>query len=190
MKKVLVSILLVFLTVSVFAANKEMIVAGGCFWCVQADFDKVPGVVKTIVGYDGGYSTNPTYEKVAMGKTHYAEAVKIIYNPDKVSYQQLLSYFWRHIDPTVKDAQFCDHGAQYRSAIFYLNASQKQQALASKESIEKLFPKVYTEVSKSTHFYPAEKYHQDYYKKNPVRYKYYRWNCGRDDRVKEVWRGK
>lgn len=169
---------------------QEAIFAGGCFWCLEADFDKLPGVVKTIAGYDGGQSKNPTYEEVSSGATNYAESVKVIYDPNKVDYPTLLNYFWRHIDPTVKDAQFCDHGRQYRTAIFYLNAQQKQQALASLEQIKKQFPAVYTEVVPSTQFYPAEEYHQNYYQKNPIRYKFYRLNCGRDNRIKEIWHDK
>ncbi len=189
MKKVVLIALALFPVISM-AATKTAIFSGGCFWCVEADFDKVPGVVKTISGYDGGIKTNPTYQTVSAGVTNYAESVKIIYNPAKVSYPKLLNYFWKHVDPTVKDAQFCDIGKQYRTAIFYLNDEQKQQALASLKKVKKLFPKVYTQVVPSTKFYPAEKYHQDYYKKNPVRYKYYRWGCGRDARVQALWGNK
>lgn len=170
--------------------SKEAIFAGGCFWCLQADFDKLPGVVQTISGYDGGDSQNPTYEQVSSGTTNYAESVKVIYDPTKVSYDTLLTYFWHHIDPTVQDAQFCDMGKQYRSAIFFLDNEQAQQAQASLLKIKKFFPHVYTEIVPSTHFYPAEEYHQDYYKKNPIRYKFYRLNCGRDARIKEVWHEK
>lgn len=182
--------ILLFSTVTASAENKEAIFAGGCFWCLQADFDKLPGVVKTIVGYDGGQTPNPTYEQVSSGSTQYAESVKIIYDDNKINYSAILDYFWHHIDPTVKDKQFCDAGHQYRTAIFYLNNSQKQEALKSLEKIKKQFPNVYTEIISSTHFYSAETYHQDYYLKNPVRYEFYRWNCGRDARVKEVWHEK
>ena len=181
---------LLSLSTTVFSGTKVAIFAGGCFWCLEADFDKVPGVIKTISGYDGGISSNPSYKKVSSGQTHYAESVKVVYDPIKVSYSQLLQYFWLHIDPTVKNAQFCDHGKQYRSAIFYLNSEQKQQALVSLNKVKKLFHHVYTQVTPSTNFYPAENYHQEYYKKNPIRYKYYRSNCRRDARVKQIWKNK
>lgn len=190
MFKTIVFLLLLFSSSAASAENKETVFAGGCFWCVQADFDKLPGVVKTIAGYDGGQSPHPTYEQVSSGSTDYAESVKVIYDPDKISYSAVLDYFWHHIDPTVKDRQFCDVGHQYRTAIFYLDDSQKQEALRSLEKIKKQLPEIYTEITPSTHFYPAETYHQDYYLKNPVRYEFYRWNCGRDARVKEVWHEK
>lgn len=170
-----------------YAQNKVAIFAGGCFWCMQSDFDKLPGVLATYVGYDGGYSKNPTYKKVSAGKTRYAESIKVVYDSQKINYPALLTYFWHNIDPTVKDAQFCDKGPQYRAAIFYLNGKQKQQALASLKEVEQHIKPVYTEILPSTYFYLAEKNHQDYYKKNAVRYHYYRWNCGRDKRLKEVW---
>ncbi len=171
----------------VMATNQVAIFAGGCFWCMQSDFDKLPGVTKTIVGYDGGQIKNPTYDLVSSGTTQYVESIKIIYDDKKVSYPQLLTYYWHHIDPTVQNAQFCDHGTQYRSVIFYLNPKQKALAGKSKQAVEKRFKHVYTQISPSTVFYPAEAYHQDYYKKNPIRYNYYRWNCGRDQRVKQLW---
>ena len=169
------------------ATNQNAIFAMVCFWCAQSDFDKVPGVVKTIVGFDGGTTPSPNYEIVSSGTTNYAEAIKVVFDPTKVSYATLLDYFWHHIDPTVEDAQFCDHGQQYRSAIFYTNDLQKQQASESLKTIQKKFTTVYTQVAPSTTFYPADDYHQEYYKKNPVRYKFYRWNCGRDARIKEIW---
>jgi len=195
LKRVFLSIVFVFLSLgfSIHAyaqQNKVAILAGGCFWCVEADFDKLNGVIKTISGYDGGLIKNPTYQQVSSGQTNYAEAVKIIYDPNKITYQELLFYFWRHIDPTVKDAQFCDRGKQYRSAIFYLNSQQKKQALASFKQIKTMFKIVYTEVTPSTHFYPAEEYHQNYYKKNPLRYQFYRRRCGRDVHVRNIWFGK
>ncbi|PIQ43403.1 MAG: peptide-methionine (S)-S-oxide reductase [Gammaproteobacteria bacterium CG11_big_fil_rev_8_21_14_0_20_46_22] len=167
------------------------IFAGGCFWCMQSDFDKLKGVTKTVVGYDGGTRENPNYELVSSGATRYAEAIKVTYNPRTISYAQLLTYFWRHVDPTVKNQQFCDHGSQYRTAIFYINAEQKKTAETSKQATaRKLGKTVYTDITPSTHFYPAEKYHQDYYKKNPIRYKFYRWNCGRDQRLEKIWHEK
>jgi len=171
------------------AKNATAIFAGGCFWCVEADFDKLPGVVDTESGYTGGQAGNPTYEQVSRGGTGHAEAVRITYDPKKVTYEQLLDYFWRHVDPTVKDRQFCDTGNQYRSAIFYQDDAQRLAAEASKTRLEKSgrFPRIYTEVAPAGAFYRAEEYHQDYYKKNPIRYKYYRTSCRRDARVSEVW---
>jgi peptide-methionine (S)-S-oxide reductase len=177
----------VFCPLIVSAATETAIFASGCFWCAQADFDKMPGIVSTTVGYDGGTTPNPDYNQVSSGDTNYAEAIKITFDTRKISYAQVLDYFWHHIDPTVSDAQFCDHGHQYRSAIFYLNDIQKKEALQSAVIIKKQFPNVYTEISSSTKFYPAEAYHQNYYKKNPIRYHFYRSNCGRDSRIKEVW---
>jgi len=168
------------------------IFAGGCFWCVEADFEKLPGVVKAESGYIGGKVENPTYEQVSAGGTGHAEAVRIWYDPQKVTYEQLLDYFWRHVDPTVKDRQFCDAGAQYRTAIFYQGDAQRAAAEASKTALEKSgrFSRIYTEVLPAGTFYLAEDYHQDYYKKNPIRYSYYRKSCGRDARVDEVWSDK
>lgn len=164
--------------------------AGGCFWCVEVDFDKVPGVVSTVSGYTGGTTTNPTYEQVSGGRTGHAEAVQVVYDPAKVTYEQLLSYFWRTIDPTTKDRQFCDAGSPYRSAVFAHGNGQLKQARASKEALEKSKPfkePVVTEVLPAGAFYPAETYHQDYYRKNPLRYQYYRASCGRDARLKQLW---
>ncbi len=162
--------------------------AGGCFWCVESDFDHVPGVISTTSGYTGGNVKNPTYYQVSAGGTGHAESVQVIYDPKKVSYQQLLTYFWHHIDPTVKDRQFCDVGHQYRTAIFVQDAEQRKLAEASKKKVEaELKVPIYTEIDKAGRFYPAEVYHQDYYEKNPTRYKFYRWNCGRDQRVKQIW---
>ncbi len=196
-KSLIVLLLVVFSSITIAKNNtsssfKEAIFGGGCFWCLEADFDKLPGIKKTISGYDGGVRKNPTYSYVASGKSKYVEVVKVLYDPKIISYKKLVNYYWKHIDPTVKDAQFCDHGPQYRSVIFYLNSEQEKISKKSKGYVGNLFPKqkVYTDVLKSTHFYTAEKYHQNYYKKNPLRYKYYRWNCERDQKVKEVWHGK
>jgi peptide-methionine (S)-S-oxide reductase len=163
--------------------------AGGCFWCIEADFEKLPGVYDAESGYAGGTHKNPTYEQVSAGGTGHTEVVRVYYDPKKVSYQKLVDYFWRHIDPTVKDRQFCDGGNQYRSAILYQNDAEKTVAEASKAALEKSgrFAKIFTEIIPVGTFYSAEEYHQDYYKKNPIRYKYYRTACGRDARVKEVW---
>lgn len=190
MLKTTIFLLGVMLSPLALAQNAEAIFAGGCFWCMQADFDKLPGVIQTIAGYDGGQTKNPNYEAVSAGTTNYAESVKVIYDPNKISYKALVNYFWHHIDPTVKDSQFCDQGKQYRTAIFYLNNSQKEQALTSLQDIKKQFTNIYTEISPSTQFYPAEEYHQKYYQKNPAHYKFYRFSCGRDARVVEVWHEK
>jgi peptide-methionine (S)-S-oxide reductase len=165
------------------------IFAGGCFWCVEADFEKLPGVIDAESGYTGGEEKNPTYQQVSAGRTGHAEAVRVRYDPAQVSYGQLLAHFWRNIDPTVKNRQFCDNGAQYRTAIYYQDQAQRDAALASKTVLEKekRFARIETEVTAAGAFYPAEQYHQDYYKKNPVRYKFYRHNCGRDARLKELW---
>ncbi len=165
--------------------------AGGCFWCIEADFEKLDGVLAVESGYSGGTLANPTYEQVGQGGTGHAEAVRVSYDSRRISYQQLLDYFWRHIDPTVKDGQFCDIGSQYRSAIFYQNETERKLALASKEALEKSgrFPRIHTEIAAAGAFYLAEEYHQDYYKKNPIRYKFYRSSCGRDARVNSLWGG-
>ena len=163
--------------------------AGGCFWCVEADFDKVPGVRSTTSGYTGGKVANPTYNQVSAGGTGHTEAVEIAFDPSKVSYQKLLDVFWRNHDPLAKDRQFCDRGDQYRPAIFYHDEEQRQLAEASKKAVqEKFAPRVVqTEIVKAGTFTKAEDYHQDYYEKNPVRYKFYRFNCGRDQRLEELW---
>ncbi|MBL7481463.1 peptide-methionine (S)-S-oxide reductase MsrA [Legionella bononiensis] len=179
---------ILFLTaISSFGKTEQAIFAGGCFWCMEADFDHLPGVISTTSGYDGDTIKNPTYEQVSAGGTNYAESVLVEFDSNKVSYKQLVDYFFRHIDPTTKDGQFCDQGHQYRSAVFYLNNEQKTVAEAVKNSLMHTVPKIYTEIVPSTQFYPAEEYHQNYYQKNPIRYKYYRYRCGRDARVEEVW---
>jgi peptide-methionine (S)-S-oxide reductase len=171
------------------AGAATAIFAGGCFWCVEADFEKLPGVLDAESGYTGGQLKNPTYEQVSHGGTGHAESVRVRYDPAKVTYRQLLDYFWHHIDPTVKDRQFCDSGAQYRSVIFYQTEAERLAAEASKAELEKSgrFAHIYTEIMPASTFYPAEEYHQDYYKKNPIRYHFYRSRCGRDARVAEVW---
>jgi peptide methionine sulfoxide reductase msrA/msrB len=164
--------------------------AGGCFWCTEADFEKLPGVVKVISGYAGGHKENPTYQEVSSGSTGHVEAVQVYYDPAKVTYEELLNYFWKHIDPTDPGGQFVDRGSQYRSVIFYANEEQKKLAEKSKEALEKSgkFTKpIATEIIKFTNFYEAEEYHQDYYKKNPLRYKFYRYNSGRDQFLEKVW---
>jgi peptide-methionine (S)-S-oxide reductase len=162
--------------------------AGGCFWCVEADFDKVEGVISTTSGYTGGGKANPSYEEVSRGGTGHAEAVEIVYDPAKVSYQKLLDVFWHNIDPLVKDRQFCDHGHQYRTAIFYHGDEQRKLAEASKAAVQGRFKEpIVTEIVAAGPFYQAEDYHQDFYVKNPIRYKFYRYNCGRDTRLEELW---
>ncbi|HMA71023.1 MAG TPA: peptide-methionine (S)-S-oxide reductase MsrA [Xanthobacteraceae bacterium] len=162
--------------------------AGGCFWCVESDFDKVPGVISTTSGYAGGTTVNPTYEEVGSGRTGHAESVEVVYDPTKVTYVQLLDTFWHNIDPLVKDRQFCDVGNEYRTAIFVHDAEQRRLAEESKKRVEaQLKARVYTEIVDAGPFYRAEEYHQDYYLKNPVRYKFYRWNCGRDQRLEQIW---
>jgi peptide-methionine (S)-S-oxide reductase len=164
------------------------IFAGGCFWCVEADFDKVPGVISTISGYTGGRTVHPSYRQVSAGGTGHAEAVEVIYDPAKVSYDKLLDVFWHSIDPLAKDRQFCDVGDQYRSAIFTRDNEQRGLAEASLQKIQtELKGPVQTQIAAAGPFYKAEDYHQDYYLKNPVRYKFYRWNCGRDQRLEELW---
>lgn len=171
----------------VFAKTSEAIFAGGCFWSMEADFSKVHGVLEVIAGYDGGSSKDPTYKQVAGGKTGYIEAVRIVYNPALITYQKLVNFFWHHIDPTVENAQFCDKGNHYQTAIFYLNESQRKIAQSSKEALSGKFDKVFTKIVPTTQFYAAEDFHQNYYQKFPLRYKYYRWRCGRDARIDEVW---
>jgi len=162
--------------------------AGGCFWCVESDFDHVPGVLETISGYTGGKVANPTYSQVSAGGTGHAESVEVVYDPRKVSFAQLLDYFWHHVDPTVKDQQFCDHGNQYRTAIFVHNDEERKLAEASKKKVEAELKKpTYTEIVQAGPFYKAEDYHQDFYLKNPTKYKFYRWNCGRDQRLEQIW---
>ena len=162
--------------------------AGGCFWCVESDFDHVPGVLETISGYTGGKVANPTYSQVSAGGTGHAESVEVVYDPRKVSFAQLLDYFWHHVDPTVKDQQFCDHGNQYRTAIFVHNDEERKLAEESKKKVEAELKKpIYTEIVQAGPFYRAEDYHQDFYLKNPTKYKFYRWNCGRDQRLEQIW---
>jgi methionine-S-sulfoxide reductase len=164
--------------------------AGGCFWCMEPPFDKLDGVISTIVGYTGGQEKNPTYEEVSSGKTGHVEAIQIVYDPSSVTYAELLDVFWRNIDPTQMNGQFADTGRQYRTSIFYHSQEQKQLALASKDELEKsgrYDKKIVTEIVPAGAFYSAEEYHQDYYKKNPIRYKFYRYGSGRDKFLKKVW---
>jgi peptide-methionine (S)-S-oxide reductase len=164
--------------------------AGGCFWCMESDFEKIDGVMSVVSGYTGGQKINPTYEEVSSGSTGHAESVEITFNPAKISYAKLLDVFWHNIDPTVKDRQFCDIGHQYRTAIFYHDGEQKRLAELSRNNLissGRIKVPIYTEIVPAGVFYRAEEYHQDYYKKNPLRYNFYRYNCGRDKRLKEIW---
>jgi len=169
-------------------ATAHAIFAGGCFWCMEPPFDALPGVTATTSGYTGGHVVDPTYKQVSAGATGHREAVEITYDPAKVSYAKLLDTFWHNIDPFDASGQFCDHGEQYTSAIFYADEAQKHAAEESKAAVEKKFNKhVATAILPARTFYPAEDYHQDYYKKNELRYKFYRYSCGRDQRLEEVW---
>ena len=164
--------------------------AGGCFWCMEPPYDKLAGVISTTSGYMGGTKRNPTYEEVTTGATGHTEVVQVAYDPAKVSYEKLLEVFWKNIDPTVKDRQFCDSGTQYRTGIFVHSDEQRKAAEASKAVLDKSKPfkaPIVTPVTTAGDFWPAEDYHQDYYRKNPARYNYYRTGCGRDVRLKELW---
>ncbi|MGH7788252.1 MAG: peptide-methionine (S)-S-oxide reductase MsrA [Candidatus Binatia bacterium] len=171
-------------------ATATAVFAGGCFWCMEPPFESLPGVVSTTVGYTGGTKVNPTYEEVSAGGTGHAEAIQIVYDPGRITYEKLLEVFWRNIDPLTADAQFCDHGSQYRSAIFVADDTQRRLAQASKDELSasgRFDRPIVTQIVPAATFYPAEEYHQKYHSKNPVRYKYYRWNCGRDQRLEQLW---
>ena len=164
--------------------------AGGCFWCMEPPFDKLDGVISTTSGYTGGTRRHPSYGEVSSGRTAHTEAVEVVYDPAKISYAQLLGVFWVNIDPLTRNRQFCDHGAQYRTAIFFHDAEQERLARESKRHIEtsgRFTDPVVTQIAKADAFWAAEDYHQDYYTKNPIRYKFYRFSCGRDRRLKELW---
>jgi len=164
--------------------------AGGCFWCMEEAFEKVDGVIAVVSGYMGGTLQSPSYEEVSAGRTGHAESVEVLYDPSKVTYNQLLEAFWRNVDPITANAQFCDHGTQYRAVIFYQNDQEKRFAEESKQAIEqsKRFSQpILTQIVMASQFYAAEEYHQDFYKKNPIRYKFYKYNCGRAQRLDELW---
>jgi peptide-methionine (S)-S-oxide reductase len=164
--------------------------AGGCFWCMEPPFDELPGVISTTSGYTGGRTKNPTYEQVSAGITGHAESVEVLFDPAKITYARLLDVFWKNIDPLTANRQFCDSGTQYRSGIYYHTEEQKRLAEASKKALEdsgRFKQPLVTEIVAATAFYPAEDYHQDYYKKNPIRFKYYKYNCGRARRLEELW---
>ena len=198
MRRVLISIVFAAVACSTSAQNEApasesgeravAVFAGGCFWCTESDFDKVPGVLSTTSGYIGGRVENPTYEQVSGGGTGHIEAVQVVYDPRRVSYPALVDHFFRTIDPLDGSGQFCDRGSQYRSAIFVADEQQRRIAEETRMKLAQALPKpIATDILPAARFYPAEDYHQDYYKKNPVRYRFYRLNCGRDSRLKKVW---
>ncbi len=201
----LLSLLLLSLFITpVIASNQEAtsspvnesetaIFAGGCFWCMEPPFDKLDGVISTTSGYTAGDMKNPTYKEVSAGSTGHTEAIEIKYDPEKISYTELLNVFWKNIDPVAVDRQFCDAGSQYRAGIYYLDATQEAEAKRSLQALKDNKPfagEITTEILPASKFYPAEDYHQDYYQKNPLRYKYYRFACGRDQRLQEIWGSK
>ena len=191
--KIMIAALLLLTSLATSAVDRNTAVAtfaGGCFWCMEPPFDKLDGVLSTTSGYIGGHQADPSYKQVSAGGTGHTEAVQIRYDPAIISYQELLTVFWRNIDPTTADRQFCDSGSQYRSGIFYHDEAQKNAARLSLETLQqtKSFAEpIVTEITQAGRFYPAEEYHQDYYQKNPLRYKYYRFACGRDSRLKQLW---
>jgi peptide-methionine (S)-S-oxide reductase len=193
--KTLLTSISLFILLSSFAQSQpaseklaKATFAGGCFWCMEAPFDELPGVVSTTSGYAGGRQKNPSYEDVSSGRTGHAEAVQVLYYPDKITYAKLLEVFWHNIDPTVKDRQFCDTGTQYRTAIFYHSEEQKKLAEQTGKDVEAKFKQaIYTQIVPATEFYAAEDYHQDFYKKSPVHYQSYRIGCGRDAKLKSLW---
>ncbi|MCG3775057.1 MAG: Peptide methionine sulfoxide reductase MsrA [Nitrospira sp.] len=172
------------------ATSGKAYFAGGCFWCREEVFEKVEGGLSATSGYMGGTVSNPTYEEVSAGRTGHTESVELVYDPAKVSYQKLLDAFWHNVDPITANAQFCDHGSQYRSAIFFRTDEEKRASDSSKQSIEqsrRFKEPIVTQIVMAQQFYPAEEYHQDFYKKNPIRYKLYKYNCGRAQRLEELW---
>ena len=203
MKTLSLLLLSLFIT-PVIASNQETtsspvhesetaIFAGGCFWCMEPPFDNLDGVISTTSGYTSGHKKNPTYKEVSAGSTGHTEAIQIKYDPEKITYAELLDVFWKNIDPVAVDRQFCDAGSQYRSGIYYLNEKQQAEAKRSLLELNKNKPfegEIATEIGPASTFYPAEDYHPDYYQKNPLRYKYYRFACGRDQRLEEIWGSK
>ena len=190
MKRIILTVIALLLIAYAASAQQleKAVFAGGCFWCVESDFDKVPGVVSTVSGYTGGKTKDPTYRQVTAGSTGHYEAVEITYDPAKVSYEMLLAAFWRSVDPTDDGGQFCDRGQSYETAVFVANEKERALAEASKKAAQKLLDKpIVTPILAAAPFYEAEDYHQDYYKNNPFRYRYYRFSCGRDRTVKDLW---
>lgn len=171
--------------------NKKAVFAGGCFWCMQPPFDKLEGVVSTSVGYTGSLEKDPTYQEVASGQTGHCEAIEVVFDPAKVSYEKLLEVFWKNINPTTKDCQFADCGAQYRTEIFYFDEEQKRLAQESKEKLNQSLrykSPIMTKITQASHFYDAEDYHQKYYQKSAIRYKFYKAASGRDQYLKSIWK--
>jgi peptide-methionine (S)-S-oxide reductase len=191
MKFSLLLLLSLFITPVYADKNQETaIFAGGCFWCMEPPFDKLDGVISTTSGYTAGHKDNPSYKEVSAGSTGHTEAIQISFDPEKISYTELLEVFWKNIDPVAVNHQFCDYGSQYRSGIYYLNVQQEKAAKLSLQQLQQTKPfagDIATEIKAASTFYPAEEYHQDYYQKNPVRYKFYRYRCGRDQRLDELW---
>lgn len=189
---ILLNVLLFISTANAKDTGKieTVVLAGGCFWCIEADYEKLDGVVEVISGYAGGHLDEPTYRQVSAGNSGHIEVVKVMYKPDVISFRQIIDYFWLHVDPTRDDGQFCDYGLQYRPAIFYKNDKELAVIKQSQKYINKNkpFPQpLKVELIALTKFYDAEDYHQDYYKKNPIRYNFYRYNCGRDSKIKQLW---
>ena len=190
LRSVLLAAAMTTIPLAATAATETAIFAGGCFWCMEGPFEKLPGVKSVVSGYTGGHTENPTYEQTSDGTTGHTEAVEVVFDPQQVSYAKLLQVFWRNIDPLVKNRQFCDQGSQYRAGVFYRGEEQKKLAIASRDALtasKRLPGPILTEITAAGRFYPAEDYHQDYYKKNPLRYAYYRRGCGRDARLEELW---
>ena len=193
MKKLLFSL---FLLTSLNALADDRLetatFAGGCFWCMEPPFDKLDGVLSTVSGYTGGHQKNPSYQQVSAGSTGHTEAIQIVFDPTKVTFEKLLSVYWKNVDPTSADGQFCDRGSQYRPEIFHHDAKQKQAANKSLNALKTNKPfkdPIVVDITEASTFYPAEGYHQDYYLKNAIRYKFYRYSCGRDARLEELWGG-
>ena len=171
------------------APHEKATFAGGCFWCMEPPFDELPGVISTTSGYTGGRTKNPTYEQVSAGVTGHAEAVEVVFDPAKITYSRLLEVFWKNIDPITPDRQFCDLGTQYRAGIYYHTAEQQRLAESSKKALEdsgRFKQPIVTEIVAAPPFYRAEEYHQDYYKKNPIRFNYYKYSCGRAKRLEQI----
>lgn len=186
--KILAMLFLLGMTNSIFAKTAEAIFAGGNFWRLEAEFNTLPGVLKTVAGFDGGSLKNPAYNDVADGRADYVQAVRVIYNPEVATYKQIVDHYWQLIDPSSDNGQFCDSGPQYRTAIFYLDNQQKKIALTSKREIEKKFNKIYTRISPSTQFYAADGSQQGYYLNHPIRYKYYLYRCGQKAQLAKIWK--
>jgi len=186
----LLGVMMMTMGTAAAAETETATFAGGCFWCMEHPFDELPGVISTTSGYTGGHQKHPTYQQVSAGTTGHTEAMQVVFDPKRISYEELLHVYWRNTDPTTANRQFCDVGTQYRPAIFYHSEAQKQAAEASKKALIQDKPfngNIVTEITRASEFWPAEEYHQNYYLKNPIRYKFYRYNCGRDQRLKQLW---